>query len=63
MGQDARTAIIPSHVAGVDVQDPIPVVQAWVDKLRPEVDMVLALTHQGKTAPMQTDADKCIDLL
>jgi 5'-nucleotidase / UDP-sugar diphosphatase len=55
MGQDAGTAIIPSHVAGVDVQDPIPVVQAWVDELRPQVDIVLALTHQGKTAPMQTD--------
>ncbi|QXD25846.1 bifunctional metallophosphatase/5'-nucleotidase [Opitutia bacterium ISCC 51] len=55
MGQDAGTAIIPSHVAGVDVRDPIPVVQAWVDELRPQVDIVLALTHQGKTAPMQTD--------
>ncbi|MDG2170739.1 MAG: bifunctional UDP-sugar hydrolase/5'-nucleotidase, partial [Opitutales bacterium] len=55
MGQDAGTAIIPSHVAGVDVQDPIPVVQSWVDELRPQVDIVLALTHQGKTAPMQTD--------
>ena len=55
MGQDARTAIIPSHVAGVEVRDPIPIVQEWVDKLKPEVDIVLALTHQGKTAPMQTD--------
>ncbi len=55
MGQDAGTAIIPSHVSGVDVQDPIPVVQEWVDKLRSEVDIILALTHQGKTAPMQTD--------
>lgn len=27
MGQDAGTAIIPSHVAGVDVNNPIPVVQ------------------------------------
>ena len=55
MGQDARTAIIPSHVAGVDVRDPIPVVQQWVDVLKPQVDLVLLLTHQGKTAPMQTD--------
>jgi 5'-nucleotidase / UDP-sugar diphosphatase len=30
-------------------------VQEWVDKLRSEVDIILALTHQGKTAPMQTD--------
>ncbi|MCB1122290.1 MAG: bifunctional metallophosphatase/5'-nucleotidase [Verrucomicrobiae bacterium] len=55
MGQDAGTAIIPSHVAGVDVREPIAVVQEWVNKLRSEVDLVLALTHQGKTAPMQTD--------
>ncbi|MCZ6674516.1 MAG: bifunctional UDP-sugar hydrolase/5'-nucleotidase [Verrucomicrobia bacterium] len=55
MGQDASTAIIPSHIAGVDVRDPIPIVQEWVDKLRPEVDLILALTHQGNTAPMQTD--------
>ena len=62
MGQDARTAIIPSHVSGVDVRDPIPVVQEWVNKLRPEVDIVIALTHQGKTAPMQTDDEAHIEI-
>ncbi len=29
--------------------------QAAVARLRPEVDLVVLLTHQGKTAPMQTD--------
>jgi 2',3'-cyclic-nucleotide 2'-phosphodiesterase (5'-nucleotidase family) len=62
MGQDARTAIIPSHVSGVDVRDPIPEVQEWVNKLKPEVDILLALTHQGKTAPMQTDDEAHIEI-
>ena len=54
-GQDASTAIIPTHIDGIDFRDPIPIVQALVDKLRPEVDLIVVLAHQGKTAPMQTD--------
>lgn len=55
LGQDAATALIPSHIAGVDVRDPVPIVTALVRKLRPDVDLVVLLTHQGRTAPMQTD--------
>ncbi len=55
MGQDAATAIIPSHIAGLDVRDPIPIVNKLVQLLRNEVDLIVVLTHQGKTAPMQTD--------
>ncbi len=55
MGQDAATAIIPSHIAGLEVRDPISVVSTLVDLLRDEVDLIVVLTHQGKTAPMQTD--------
>ena len=57
MGQDAATALIPSHIAALDVRDPAPVVQKSVDALRDEVDLIVLLTHQGKTAPMQTDAE------
>ena len=57
MGQDAATAIIPSYIAPLDVLDPAPMVQKSVDELRDEVDLVVLLTHQGKTAPMQTDAE------
>ena len=57
MGQDAVTAIIPSYIAPLDVRDPVPLVQKSVDELRDEVDIVVLLTHQGKTAPMQTDAE------
>ncbi len=57
MGQDAVTAIIPSFIAPLDVTVPAEAVQRSVDELRDEVDLVVLLTHQGKTAPMQTDAE------
>jgi len=55
LGQDAATALIPSNIAGVEVRDPKPIVRHYVKILRPQVDLVVLLTHQGKTAPMQTD--------
>ncbi|MDJ0813920.1 MAG: bifunctional UDP-sugar hydrolase/5'-nucleotidase [Woeseiaceae bacterium] len=57
MGQDAVSAIIPSFIAPLDVTVPAAAVQRSVDELRNEVDLVVLLTHQGKTAPMQTDAE------
>ena len=57
MGQDAATAIIPSYIAPIDVIDPAVAVQKSVDELRDQVDLIVVLTHQGKTAPMQTDAE------
>jgi 2',3'-cyclic-nucleotide 2'-phosphodiesterase (5'-nucleotidase family) len=57
MGQDAATAIIPSYIAPLDVTDPAAAVRKSVAELRDQVDLVVLLTHQGKTAPMQTDAE------
>ena len=57
MGQDAVSAIIPSFIAPLDVTVPADAVQRSVDELRDDVDLVVLLTHQGKTAPMQTDAE------
>lgn len=57
MGQDAVSAIIPSFIAPLDVTVPAEAVQRSVDELRDQVDLVVLLTHQGKTAPMQTDAE------
>ncbi len=57
MGQDAVSAIIPSYIAPLDVTDPVIAVQESVDEIRDQVDLVVLLTHQGKTAPMQTDAE------
>jgi 5'-nucleotidase / UDP-sugar diphosphatase len=55
MGQDAATALNPPNIAGLDVRDPKVVVLEYVKLLRPDVDLIVVLTHQGKTAPMQTD--------
>lgn len=55
MGQDAATALIPSHIAGVQVIDPAIAVNEALDDLRDDVDITVLLAHQGKTAPMQTD--------
>jgi len=57
MGRDAVSAIIPSYVAAVDVRDEVVTAQRAIDAIRDEVDIVVLLTHQGKTAPMQTDAE------
>jgi len=57
MGQDAVTAIIPSFIAPLDVRDPAEMVRKSVAELRDQVDLIVLLTHQGKTAPMQTDAE------
>ena len=57
MGQDAVSAIIPSFIEPLDVTVPAAAVQRSVDELRDQVDLIVLLTHQGKTAPMQTDAE------
>lgn len=55
LGQDAATALIPSNIEGLDVLDPVATTARYVEKLRDEVDLIVVLTHQGATAPMQTD--------
>ena len=55
MGQDAATALNPPNIAGLEVRDPTLIVPEYVKLLRPDVDLIVLLTHQGKTAPMQTD--------
>lgn len=57
MGQDAVSAIIPSFIEPLDVTLPSVAVQRSVDEIKDAVDLIVLLTHQGKTAPMQTDAE------
>lgn len=57
MGRDAGTAIIPSHIDDLDIEEPAVAVERSVKELRDDVDLIVVLTHQGKTAPMQTDAE------
>lgn len=39
------------------IKPPTPIVQYWVDKIKDDVHMVVVLTHQNKTAPMQTNKE------
>ena len=58
LGQDAAsTAIARDHIDELDVTDPTAAAQRSVDELRDDVDLIILLTHQGHTAPMQTDAE------
>jgi len=57
IGLDARSVILPSYVEDLDFRDPIPYVRKGVEELKPLVDVIVVLTHQGKTGPMQTDAE------
>lgn len=56
IGLDAATALQPDNVRGLEFRDPVSAVRAAVAELRDEVDLVVLLAHEGKTAPMQTDA-------
>jgi 5'-nucleotidase / UDP-sugar diphosphatase len=57
IGKDAASVTLPSGIADLDVRDPLPEVEAAVKELRPRVDLVVVLAHQGKTGPMQSDAE------
>ncbi len=58
LGQDAATtAVAPEHSDELDVTDLAEAAQKSVDALRDDVDLIVLLTHQGHTAPMQTDAE------
>lgn len=58
LGQDAAsTAVTREHIDELDVTDPAAAVQRSIGELRDDVDLVVLLTHQGHTAPMQTDAE------
>jgi 5'-nucleotidase / UDP-sugar diphosphatase len=58
LGQDAAsTAIAPDHIDELDVLDLAEAVQRSIDELRDDCDLIVLLTHQGHTAPMQTDAE------
>ncbi len=58
LGQDAAsTAIAAPHIDELDVTDPAAAIQRSVEELRDDVDLIVVLTHQGHTAPMQTDAE------
>ena len=58
MGIDAfYNTMAPFHRTGLSIKDPTETAQYWADKIRDGVDMIVVLTHQNKTAPMQTNKE------
>ncbi len=58
MGVEAfKNTIYPGNVKELEVRPPIPIVQQLVNQLKSEVDVVVVLTHQNKSAPMQSDKE------
>lgn len=57
IGQDARSVALPSGITGLDFDDPAEAIAPIVAELRPLVDILVVLAHEGKTGPEQTDAE------
>jgi len=62
IGQDARSVALPEGITDLDFDDPAPAIAPIVAELKPQVDLVVVLAHQGKTGPQQTDAEAHADL-
>ena len=45
------------HRTGLTIKDPTKTVQYWADKIRDDVNIIVVLTHQNRTAPMQTNKE------
>ncbi len=58
IGVDAFiNATLKANREGLTVRPPATVVQGLVDQIRTEVDVVVVLTHQNRTAPMQSNKE------
>ena len=58
MGLEAfKNTMNPIHRIGLEARDPYPIVQSIVNDIRKEVDLIVLLTHQNLSAPMQTDKE------
>ena len=57
IGLDARSVILPSFVKPLEFTEPAEAVRQSIAKIGDDVDLIVVLAHQGKTGPMQTDAE------
>jgi 2',3'-cyclic-nucleotide 2'-phosphodiesterase (5'-nucleotidase family) len=62
IGGDAIGVVPAALVSDLEFRDPEPEVAAAVRELRDKVDLIVVLSHQGKTGPQQTDAEAHPDL-
>ena len=57
IGLDAFSVLWQEGSADLEFRDPIPIAKKMVEELKPQVDLIVVLAHQGKTGPQQTDAE------
>jgi 5'-nucleotidase/UDP-sugar diphosphatase len=62
IGSDAALVTLPAQVEELAFRDPAKEIAPLVAKLRPDVDLVVVLAHEGKTGPMQVDAENRPDV-
>lgn len=62
IGGDAIGVVPAALVTDLEFRGPEPEVAAAVKELRPKVDLIVVLSHQGRTGPMQTDSEAHEDL-
>ena len=62
IGLDARSVVLPAGISELDFTDPVGAVAEGVRELEANVDLTVVLAHQGKTGPMQTDAEARSDV-
>jgi 2',3'-cyclic-nucleotide 2'-phosphodiesterase (5'-nucleotidase family) len=57
VGEDTPSVALPSGITNLDFRDPVPILREIIKDLKPRVDLIVVVAHQGKTGPMQTDAE------
>ena len=57
IGLDAFSVLWQEGSADLEFRDPVPITKKIVEELKPQVDLIVVIAHQGKTGPQQTDAE------
>ena len=57
IGLDAFSVLWQEGSADIEFRNPIPITKKIVEELKPQVDIIVVIAHQGKTGPQQTDAE------
>lgn len=57
IGLDAFSVLWQEGSADLEFRNPIPITKKIIEELKPQVDIIIVLAHQGKTGPQQTDAE------